>query len=146
MTSLIDNNIDGLVKRAKKRTAVSDMVFMSAYPPRESPNPLNKYTVAVNPVSVKKSQIFVGDAVVKGQRGNLYEATVILRIYAPRNTAATALLRKSSLLFDALEASDVDGAIADISLGKVDYDNVTRTVYRDLRMTLCWLLCGEGER
>lgn len=146
MTSLIDNNIDELIKRVRTRTAVSDMVFMSAYPPRETPNPIDKYTVAVTQTGVKRSQAFVGDAVGTGRRGSLYEVSVTLRIYAPRNTSASALLRSSTLLYDALTASDIDGAIADIALGKVEYDNVVRTVYRDLRLTLCRLLSGEGVR
>lgn len=146
MTSLIDNNIDELIKRVRKRTAVSDMVFMTAYPPREMPNPISKYTIAVNQTGVKRSQMFIGDAVGAGRKGCLYEVNVVLRMYAPRQTAASALLRASSLLFDALEAADTDGAIADSALASIEYDNAARTIYRDLRVTLCYLLSGEGAR
>lgn len=146
MTSLIDNNIDGLIKRARQQKAVSDMVFMTAYPPRELPNPIDKYTVAVNNIGVKKSQVFVGDSIGTGRKGSLYEVLLILRTYAPRYTASFALLRETSLLTDALEAADTDGAIADVSLGEIVYDNAARTVYRDLRLTVCWLLGGEGSR
>ena len=146
MTSLIDNNIDELIKRVRKCTAVSDMVFMTAYPPREMPNPVAKYTVAVNQTGVNQSQVFVGDAVSAGMKGRLYDVSLTLRVYAPRQTSASALLRMSSLLYDAMERCDTDGAIAEMSLGEVVYDNAARTVYRDLRIRLSYLLIGEGGR
>jgi hypothetical protein len=144
MTSLIDNNIDELIRRVRQYGAASELVFAAAYPPRETPNPVGKYMVAVNNTGVRKAQVFIGDTVGTGRRGRLYEASVTLRIYAPRNSGASALLRVSSLLYDALEACDDDGAIAEISLGEVAYENSLRTVYRDLRLKLQWLLSGEG--
>ena len=146
MTSLIDNNIDELIKRARQRTAVSDMVFMTAYPPREMPNPITKYTVAVNQTGVNCSQAFVGDTVGAGLKGALYEIKLTLRVYAPRNTSASALLRMSTQLFDALEASDRDQMIAGLSLAPIIFDNAARTIYRDLYVTLSCLLIGEGAR
>ena len=144
MTSLIDNNIDELIKRTRRQTAASELVFMTAYPPRELPNPINKYTVAVNQTSVKQSQVFIGDTVGAGLKGALYEIKLVLRMYAPRNTSASALLRMSAQLFDALERSDTESAIVDLSMGKVDYDNAARTIYRDLNVSLSWLLIEEG--
>lgn len=144
MTSLIDNNIDELIKRVRQRTAVSDMVFMTAFPRREVPNPVGKYLVAAENKGVKKSQVFIGDTVGTGLKGSLYEADLTLRTYAPRNTGASALLRMTSLLFDAVEACDTDGAITDISLQEVAFDTAVRTYYRDLHIVLRWLLSGEG--
>lgn len=146
MTSLIDNNIDELIKRVRQRTAVSDMVFMTAYPPREMPNPIGKYSVAVDQAGVSGSQVFIGDAVNTGLKGRLYKVKLTLRVYAPRNTSASALLRMSALLFDAIDHSDTGGAIVDMSLGGVDYDNTARTLFRDLHLTLSWILTGEVAR
>lgn len=142
MTSLIDNTIDRLIKRVRQHTAVSDIVFMSAYPPRELPNPFGKYTAAVYNRSVATAQEFIGDAVGTGQRGKLYAVDLVLRVYAPRNTAASALLRMTSQLCDALELSDDDGLIAETALGEIGYENTARTVYRDVRVRLH---CGEGR-
>lgn len=146
MTSLIDNNIDGLIKRVRESTAVSDIVFMAAYPPHALPNPISRYTAAVNNMSVKTSQVFIGDAVGDSLKGSLYDVDLIIRVYAPRNTSASALLRMTSLLYDALDASDIDGAIEEMSMGGIVYENTARTVYRDISVRLRWLLCGEGSR
>lgn len=146
MTSLIDNNIDELIKRVRARTAVSDMVFMTAYPPRELANPIEKYTVTVNNTGVKIAQTFIGEAVGFGKRGSLYDVFLTLRVYAPRHTSSAALLRASSLLFDALDGCDSEDAISDLALGEVGYDNAARTYYRDLRVRLSYLLIGEGVR
>lgn len=146
MTSLIDNNIDELIKRVRRRTAVSDMVFMTAYPPGELPNPIGKYTVAVDQTGVRQSQVFIGDTVGMGIKGRLYEIKVKLRVYAPRNTSTAALLRMSSQLFDAVDICDTDNAIIDMSLGEAAYDSTARTMYRDLYITLSWILTGEGAR
>lgn len=144
MTSLVDNNIDELIKRVRRRTAVSDMVFMTAYPPREVPSPIDKYTVAVDQTGVKRSQAFIGDTVGTGLKGSLYEIRLTLRVYAPRNTSASALLRMSAQLFDAVDACDTDKMIVDMSLGGVAYDNTARTIYRDLNVTMSLILTKEG--
>ena len=146
MTSLIDNNIDELIKRVSARTAVSDMVFMTAYPPRALANPIDKYTVAVNNTGVKVAQTFVGEAVGRSKRGRLYDVELTLRVYAPRNTASSALLRATSLLFDALFACDDESAIRDLSLGEIGYDSTARTCWRDLYVRLSYLLYGEVSR
>ena len=132
MTSSIDNNIDGLIKRVRQRPAVSDIVFMA-----------DRYTATVSNTGVKQSQVFIGDTVGTGLRGYLYEAKLVIRVYAPRDTSASALLRISSLLFDAFDACNTDGAITNLSLGEVAYDGTARTVYRDLRVDLSWILTGE---
>ena len=146
MTSLIDNTIDELIGRVRQRTAVSDMVFMSAYPPRRIPNPINKYIVVADQTGVERSQVFIGDTVGAGMKGALYEVKLTLRVYAPRNTAASALLRMSSLLYDAVEACDQDRMITDMRLGAIGYDNVERTAYRVIGVRLSLLLTGEGAR
>ena len=145
MTSLIDNNIDELIRRVRLRTAVSDMVFITAYPPRELPNLIAKYTVAVENKGVRQSEVFIGNDVGSGVKGCLYEIGLNLRTYAPRHTSASALLRMTSQLFDALQACDTEDALTQISLGAVDYDSTARTYYRDLHAELGWLLCEEGR-
>ena len=146
MTSLVDNNIDELIARTRLHDAVSDMTFLTAYTPRDLMNPIDRYITAVEDTEVKQSQVFIGDDVGRGVKGRLYDVTLRLRVYAPHNSAVFALLRKSSLLADALEASDTEGAITGISLGGVAYENAARTVYRDLTLRLSFLLCGEGSR
>lgn len=146
MTSLIDNLTDELIARVRLHRSVSDMVFVTAYPPQEAPDPVSVYTVAVTNTGVKRSQVFVGNAVGAGIKGYLYDVQLVLRTYAPRGTASFALLRKTALLADALEASDADGAIAAVSLGGISAENGMRSEYRDLHLTLRWLIGGEGAR
>lgn len=143
MTSLIDNNIDELIRRVREYPVVSDVVFMTAFPPRELPNPINKYVAAVVDRGVRTSQEFIGGAVGEGMKGRLYHVELVLRVYAPRDTGASALLRMTSLLCDTLERADTDGAIGEISLGRIVYQKTARTVYRDVRVSLEWLLCRE---
>ncbi len=144
MYALIDNTIDELITRARRYDAVADMAFLTAFPPDQTPNPIDRFTTAVICKDVKKSQLFIGNAVGRDRNGSIYDVDLLLRVYAPRNAASFALLRKTALLADALEAADTDGAIAAISLGRVVYESAAHTVYRELQVDLRWLLSGEG--
>lgn len=144
MTSLADNTIDELIRRVKAQPTVGCFVFASEYPPREMPNPIDKYVVTVGNAGVVPCRRFLGDRVAADSRGSLYEAALRLRVYAPENSAASALLRASSLLADAVERADADRALQSLSLDGVVYDTTARTVYRDLRLTLAYVLCEEA--
>ena len=143
MTSLTDNTIDELIKRVKATPAVSGFVFASEYPPREMPNPIGKYVVSVGNTGVRTSRRFIGDRIADNRKGVLFEVTVRLRVYAPEESSGAALLRASSLLADAVERADTDHAIWDSALSCVVYDTTARTVYRDLTLTLGYVLSEE---
>ncbi len=145
MTSLIDNLIDILIRRVKSELAQADFVFMTAYPPRKQPNPVSKYIVTVENTEVKESAIFVGGRVGEGKRGKLYEATVVLRTYAPMKSSGSALLRASSLLADAVERCDTEHAVREVVLYSLCYDTSVRTSYRDTKVRLRYLLCEEDD-
>ena len=145
MTSLVDNTIDELIARTRKRTAVSDVTFLTAFSPHDLANPIDRFIAAVENTGVKQAQVFIGNDVGTGVKGRLCDVGLRLRVYAPRNTAAFSLLRKTSLLADALEASDTEDAIASITLSGVSYDSTSRTIFRDLNVRLSWLLIGEGS-
>lgn len=140
MTSLIDNTIDGLIRRVREKTAVSDIVFMTAYPPRNLPNPIKKYVAVVENKGVATSQEFIGEAIGASRRGRLCRVDLVIRVYAPRDTAAAALVRMTSLLYDALDACNDDGMIETLSLGEIVNEKAARTVFRDVRVGL---ICGE---
>ena len=145
MTSLIDNNIDMLIRRVRESLSQADFVFMSAYPPRKQPNPVSKYIVTVENTEVKEEAIFVGGRVGERKRGKLYEATVVLRTHAPLKSSGSALLRASSLAADAVDRCDTDRAVHEITLGGLCYDTAMRTVYRDAKVRLRYLLCEEDR-
>ena len=145
MTSLIDNQIDMLIRRVRNRLEQADFVFMSAYPPRKQPNPVSKYIVTVENTEVKEAAIFVGGRVGEGKRGKLYEAAVVLRTYAPMKSAGSALLRASSLLADAIDLCDTERAVREIVLYSLCYDTAVRTSYRDIKARLRYLLCEEDD-
>lgn len=142
MTSLADNTIDELMKRVRALRGVSEFVFSSEYPPREMPSPIGKYVVTVGNTELRAKIRFVGAQPAPDRRGALYEAILRLRVYAPENSSASALLRASSLLADAVERADSDRCVQDIVLSQVVYDATARTVYRDLTVTV-WLVLSE---
>ena len=143
MTSLADNTIDELIKRVREIRSVSDFVFTSEYPPREMPNPIGKYAVAVGNTATRVKRRFVGDRSAADRRGALYETVLRLRVYAPENSSGAALLRASSLLADAIGTADDDRLVQDVALSAVVYDTTARTVYRDLTVTLAYILSEE---
>lgn len=145
MTTLTDNTIDGLIKRIKAIRPVSEFVFSSEYPPREMPNPIGKYVVTVGNTGTRIAERFIGDRAAADRKGALYQVTLRLRMYAPESSAGAALLRASSLLADAVERADTERAVQDIVLSGVVYDTAARTVYRDLTVTLMYVL-SEVER
>ena len=144
MTSTIDNTIDELMRRVKKRAAVSEFAFVAAYPPGPAPFPVAKYTVTAHSSGVKAGEYFIGDRVRGSDRGAVYEARLSLRVYAPAKTSGAALLRASALLADALERSDCDRLIQSVELGAIGYDDSTRSLYRDIDAGLCLVLSEEA--
>lgn len=145
MTSSADNTIDELIKRVKASTVLSGFVFASEYPPREMPNPIAKYIVAVGNTGVRTAYRFIGDRVTGERKGALYEAALRLRVYAPEDSSGAALLRATSLLADAVESADTERALRELSLSGITYDTAARTVYRDLNLKLCYVLSEEAE-
>jgi hypothetical protein len=144
MTSLIDNTIDELIRRVKAQENLSGFAFTMGYPPRKLPNPIQKYLVCVDNGGVKISDIFIGGSVGRGRRGKLYETELTLRVYAPGYTAGSSLLRATALLADALERADTDGALRGISLSGIVYDTTARTVAREVKARLEYLLYEEA--
>lgn len=145
MTSLIDNNIDELMKRVREYPTVSDFVYMNAFPPRGLPSPVDRYTVAVMNNGYEVSRMFIGECVDTGMKGSVYDVALTLRVFAPSDTAGSALLRATSLLMDAVSACDVDGYVSGMSVCGIAYESDVRTVYRDIRLTLSMILCEEAE-
>lgn len=145
MTSLADNTIDELIRRVKASTAVSELHYASEYPPRDLPCPVDEYIVTVRNMGVKVLRQFVGGMTAQGSKGALYECNVMLRVYAPRDSAGSALLRVSSLLADAVGEADTDGAVQEISLAGITYDDTARTVYREITVKLGLLLSKEAQ-
>lgn len=145
MTSSADNTIDELIKRVKASPVLSGFVFASEYPPRELPNPITKYIVAVGNTGVGTAYRFIGDRVAGDRKGAVYEVALRLRVYAPEDSSGAALLRATSLLADAVERADTGHAIWELSLSGIAYDTAARTVYRDLNLKLGYLLSEEAE-
>lgn len=141
MTTSMDNRIDALVKRIRAYPALSDFVFMNAYPPRELPNPISRYTVTAENAGVQTRQYFIGAA--KGARrcGCIEEAQIVMRVFAPSVSSGSALLRASALLARAAEVADTEHLIETMSLSGIGFDTAARTYYRDVRLTLT--LCEE---
>lgn len=145
MTAWIDNNIDDFIRRVKQYPAVSDFIFMMAHPARNVTTPIKQYTVAVSNEAVKESGFFVGERTGAGTRGRIYEIQLRLRMYAPTSSSGSALLRASSVLMDAIECADTERVITSVSVGGIAFDNTTHTTYRDISVSLEYLLCKEDK-
>ena len=143
MTSA-DNRIDELIRRVKSRDSMTELVFIPAYPPHRTPNPMGSYTVTVGDVEMKPSRYFIGDCSGRGQKGMLTEADLRLRVYAPERTSGAALLRVTSMLIDALEAEDNERWIRSYRMTDIGFDTASRTEYRDVIVNMYILLSEEA--
>lgn len=143
MISVIDNRIDQLIRNVKSEPMLADFVFMSAYPPREIPEPMSRYAITIENAGVKSEQRFIGESVTAGFKGRLYTAELNIRVYAPDHSAGSALLRATSLLSDACERCDTDKAVRSVKLSGIHYDTAARTVYRDIMLSLEYILYEE---
>lgn len=137
MMTSVDNRIDALIGCVKQKSTMQAFDFIPGYPAHKTPNPVTKYTVAVvnNEVKVKWQGIGCVD------QWRVFEVDLTLRVYAPENSSGAALLRASSLLMNALEASDPWLEIAEMRLTGIGYDTASRSEYRDVVVKL-----NLGER
>ena len=143
MTSA-DNRIDELVARIKRRASMADYVFLPAYPPHKTPNPMGRYTVAVDTRSVGSKRYFIGNRIGQSRQGYIGRFELCLRVYAPERTSGSALLRATAMLMDAAEAADSEGWIRSFALSGIGFDTASRTEYRDVVLTLEILIGEEG--
>ena len=145
MTTTADNRIDEFISRVKNHGAIADFCFVPAFPPNKTPNPVKKYTVAVENLGMSEKVVFVGDRSDYYLNGRLYEIKLRLRVYAPSHTSGSALLRACALLADALEAEDSERFILSTSFSGIGFDTASRTEYRDVIAVLGMLLSEEAD-
>ena len=144
MMTSADNRIDELIRRVKSRDSMTELVFIPAYPPHRTPNPMGCYTVTVGDVEMKPSRYFIGNRAGRGEKGMLAEADLRLRVYAPERTSGAALLRVTSMLTDALEAEDTERWIRSFRMSDIGFDTASRTEFRDIVVNMYILLNGEA--
>ena len=144
MMTSADNRIDELIGRVKNRSLMSGLVFIPAYPPHKTPNPMGRYTVTVGDIEVKPSRYFIGDCVGRDEKGMLAEVVLRLRVYAPERTAGASLIRVTSMLADALDAEDNERWIRSFKQTDIGFDTASRTEYRDLIVQMYMLLSEEA--
>lgn len=143
MTSA-DNRIDELIRRVKSRESMTELVFIPAYPPHRTPNPMGSYTVTVGDVEMKPSRYFIGDCSGRDRKGMLAEADLRLRVYAPERTSGAALVRVTSMLIDALDAEDDERWIRSFRMTDIGFDTASRTEFRDIIVNMYILLDEEA--
>ncbi len=136
MTALVDNRIDELIGRMKMRTVMQDFTFIPAYPPHKTPNPVRRYTVAVEHHEMTDRMIFIGNRVGRGCSGFLADVELRLRVYAPERSSGSGLLRASSLVADAVEGSDSEGWLTGLTLYGIGFDTASHSEYRDVVVKL----------
>lgn len=144
MVSSADNRIDELIGRVRHHGAVADFVFIPAYPPHKTPNPIGNYTITVGDSVVRSKRYFIGDRVGSRRKGILQEVELCLRVYAPERTSGSALLRVSSILMDALDAEDSERWIRSYRMSGIGFDTASHTEYRDVTVHLSILLDEEA--
>ena len=132
MKTSVQIRIDEMIGRMKSRAAMRQFGFIPAYPPHKTPNPVTKYTVAVDSSEGKVSQYFIGGRVGENTSGKLCEVQLSLRVYAPQRTSGSALLRASAMVANALEASDSERWIVGMTFSGINFDTASRTEYRDV--------------
>ena len=145
MMTSVQNRIDEMIGRLKSRAAMRQFGFIPAYPPHKTPNPVTKYTVAVDTSEGKVSRFFIGGRVGENTSGKLCEVQLCLRVYAPQRTSGSALLRASSMVADALEASDSERLIVGTSFSGIGFDTASRTEFRDIVALLRIMITEEAS-
>ena len=144
MMTSADNRIDELINRVKNRASMTELVFIPAYPPHRTPNPMGRYTVTVGDAQIKPSRYFIGNRAGRNEKGMLAEVDLRLRVYAPERTSGAALLRVTSMLAEALEAEDAERWIRSYRMTDIGFDTASRTEYRDVMVNMYILLIEEA--
>lgn len=144
MTTSIDNRIDELISRVRNHGAIAQFSFIPAFPANKTPNPVKKYTVTAENLSLIEKEDFLGDRAGYRKTGRIYEVKLRLRVYAPERSSGSALLRASSMLAEALDAEDSERLISGISFSDIGFDTASRTEFRDVFAELNILVTREA--
>ncbi len=139
----IEDNINALIKSMKKQEELSLYTFVKGFSACDHPNPLDSYLIAVSTLDTKVTTEFLGDSVGKNLKGNIVNADLKFRVYAPKHDGGDGLLSLCCTLSDVLRRCDTNKVCEDVKVSGISFDNDANTVYRDVVASLSFCLCEE---
>lgn len=123
----IKERVDGYIDRIRADEEAADVTFLYGFPATGIPNPVTSCIAAV----------YVADADVTADNGH-DALTLVLRVYVPRNRSGTELTEVCEGLMRSARRAD-DGTLVGIHLSAMSFENATRVLYRDVRITLSFI-------
>lgn len=145
MTQRISENISEFIGRLSGCDELEDIRFLSAYPPARLPRPCRRYTAAVHQLKESIGREFMGESVSESLRGRIYDAELMLRLYAPENSAGSMLSEHATALMDAIRREDSEGAVSRLSVSGIGFETESRTLYRDITAVFSYCLFTEAQ-
>ncbi|MBR2716015.1 MAG: hypothetical protein IKB73_07425 [Ruminococcus sp.] len=139
----IEDRINEIVKKIKQSENMSEYCFLKGYEAEDIAQPLTEFVIVVTTLDTLIDMQFLGEAVSKNLKGEMYVTNVKFRVYAPKDCGGSGLLDLSGALCDAIKKVDTEKMCKDIKIGAVSYDSEAMTVYRDVTVQFSFCLYEE---
>lgn len=139
----IETNVLRIVSKIKQDESMKDICFVKGFSAVEYQHPLDDYLIAVSTLDAQVGTKFVSDKVGENLKGNMYNATLKFRVFAPKNVGGDGLATLAYKLCEAIKRCDTQNVCESIKTSGIAFDDNAKTVYRDVVCELSFCLYEE---
>ena len=139
----IQQQIDRLIRRLKQQAALADVRFLREYGSEAAETPVRGMLAVVSLVSTSREKGYIGGFLSSSVRGESYEATAEIRVYAPRSENGSGLSELVSELLLGLREADEENVITEASASSISFDPDMNAIYRTVEFSLAFCVCEE---
>ena len=139
----IKAEVDRIVARLKENSALSGIRFVREYSSNQLESPIDGWLAAVCITDVKLSKSYVGGYMSSSLRGEVYSASVEIRLFAPAEENGSGLSELAGEIISTLSEAKNELNISSVTASAIGFDPNSDAVYRTVSCKLEF--CASGE-
>lgn len=135
----MQRKLDELVLRLKQTAALEEVRFVREYAAEYAETPVRGWMAAVGVTRMERGEGYFGGLLSPAAKGERYDVTAEIRLYAPSGGSGSGLSQKTGVLLEKLEKADREGLIAGVKATPIKFDADISAVFRrvELQLRLC---------
>ena len=140
----IHKQIDALVFRMKRLSALQDFRFVREYAGANIETPVRGLLAAVCIVGEEREKGFIGGYLTSAHRGESYAAKAEIRAYAPRSENGSGLSDAVSRLMAGLDVADEEHIITELGASSIEFDANLNAIFRTVSFSVAFSVSEGG--
>lgn len=133
--------LDALVRRLKQTAALETVRFVREYAAEYAETPVRGWLAAVSVTRIVRGEGFFGGFLSSSVKGESYEMTAEIRLYAPTGSNGSGLSQKTGALLSLLEQADEEHMVTGAQVSPIEFDADCSAVFRRVELQMRFCLC-----